>query len=218
MKISCLLLFVMFFLTSCEWIESITKSDSSSSISGTTDIPLNTVGNNFSPTVQIGGVSYPANCSATITKVEDGVASITIKSNLPTTGAALLIPAKYKDTSGKLDCTMKVKMTDKGILDYTNKDHDPFVLVKYDAKVGDKYTLEKSDGTTITREVIRKSTTDDYLWGIMLIKTIDVEQDSRIPGVRKIEYFTNHKFGLVGIRFYMEDGTNSQVNLYPTSY
>jgi hypothetical protein len=128
------------------------------------------------------------------------------------------IKSKYKDSSGNLDCEGTFKITDKGILDYNNADHEPFVLVKFDAKVGDKYTFEKSDGTVITREVVRKSTDDDWLWNGMLIKTIDVEQDSRIPGVEKIVYFTNHKFGVVAVRVVLEDGTNSQANFYPSAY
>lgn len=217
MKKTYFLIVAVFLLTSCDLIESVINPDDSSSIKGTTDIPINTVGNTFATSVQIGSSYFAANSSVTITDLEDGIASIHIVSSLPGSVASI-IPSKYKDASGKLVCDLDVKMTDKGILDYTNKDHEPFVLVKYDAEVGDVYKLKKSDGTTITREVVRKSTDDDYFWGGMIIKTIDVEQDSRIPGVGKIEYFTNHKFGLVGIRFYMEDGTTSQVSLYPSTY
>lgn len=217
MKTSFLLLCVLLILTSCDWIESIINPNDSSSIGGTTSIPINTVGTTFSSSVVLNGVYFNSNSSATITKIEDGVDVIHVVSNIPSTIAAQ-VPAKYKDASGKLVYDLKVKMTDKGILDYQNMDHEPFVLVKYDAKVGDKYTLDKSNGTTITREVVRKSTTDDYYWGGMLIKTIDVEQDSRIPGVEKMEYFTNHKFGLVGIKVYMEDGTTTQIGLSPSTY
>jgi hypothetical protein len=212
-----LLLLAMVAISSCELIDTIINKDSSSSISGTTSIPINTVGNTFATSVMVGSTYFNANATVTITSIADGVDKIHVVSNIPSTLAAQ-VPAKYKDSSGKLVYDLKVKMTDKGILDYQNMDHEPFVLVKYDAKVGDKYTLEKSNGTTITREVVRKSTDDDYYWGGMLIKTTDVEQDSRIPGVKKIEYFTNHKFGLVGIRVYMEDGTSSQVGVSPSTY
>ena len=213
------LLVVLFFLvlTSCDWFDSANKADDSGTIGGSSSISVNTVGNTFLNSVQINGISFAANSSITVTKVENGVATIGVKSKLPANNALVnLIAAKYKDASGNLDCTGKVKMTDEGILDYTNKDEAPFVLVKYDAKVGDKYVLEKSDGSKITREVVRKSTADDYYWGGMMIKTIDVEQDSRIPGIKKIVYFTNHKFGLVGVRLYMEDGTTSQLYLSST--
>lgn len=213
MKTTLLLVFVMFVMTSCDWLDFGKKSEDSSSIGGSSSIPANTVGNTFSPAVKIGGVSYPGNSSATITKIEGGIATINVKSKLPA-NVTQIIGTGAKDASGNLNYDLKVKMTDEGILDYTNKDHDPFVLVRYDASVGDKYTLEKSDGVTITRKVISKSTTDDYFWSGMLIKTINVEQDSRIPGIKKIEFIANHKFGLVGIRFYMEDGTTSQIDLF----
>jgi len=45
-----------------------------------------------------------------------------------------------------------------------------------------------------------------------------VEQDSRIPGVVKLIYYTNHKFGIVAVRAVLEDGTQSQVDLYPSAY
>lgn len=212
MKTTFLLVALVLLLTSCDWFDFGNKSNDSSSIGGSTNIPVNTVGNTFSSSVQINGTQYPANASISVSNLESGVATISIKAILPPNLPAL-IEAKYKDALGNLDCEGKVKMTDEGILDYTNKDQAPFVLVKYDAKVGDKYVLEKSDGTKITREVVRKSTDDDYYWGGMLIKTIDVEQDSRIPGMEKIAYFTNHKFGLVGVRLYMEDGTTSQISL-----
>jgi len=37
------------------------------------------------------------------------------------------------------------------------------VLVKYDSKVGDSYSMEGSDKK---REVVSKSTTDDYPYGL----------------------------------------------------
>ena len=202
-------------LTSCTKLNIGNKA--SSSIGGTTNIPINTVGNTFSNSVVVGYSSYQGTIS--ITNVTDGVATVQFRATIPSNIPILQgIKPKYKDSSGKLVCEGKFKMTDAGILDYNNKDHDPFVLVKYDAKVGDKYTLEKSDGTTIVREVVRKSTTDDYFWNGLMIKTIDVEQSSNISGVEKIIYFTNHKFGLVAVRVEMEDGSKPQLNLVPNTY
>ena len=218
MKPVSLLVVVVFFLTSCDWFDFGKKSTDSSSLGGSTDIAINTVGNTFSNSVFVGGTLYSGSIS--ITDVTDGVATVKFATKLPTSIPALAqIKPKYKDASGtNLVCEGKFKMTDEGILDYNNKDHKPFVLVRYDASVGDKYTLEKSDGTTIVREVVRKSTTDDFSWGGMLIKTIDVEQSSNIPGVSKIVYFSNHKFGLVAVKVYMEDGSSPQLSLSPAKY
>jgi len=220
MKTTLLFIAVMFAFTSCNWFDSDDKSDDSGTLGGSTEIPANTVGNTYSSSVRIGNSSFASNSSIAITKIDaNGVATVNIKAKLPSTiPAAQLIDAKFKDANGDLNYDMKVKMTDEGLLDYTNIDHKPFVLVRYDAKVGDKYTLELSDGTTIVREVVRKSTTDDYMWGFLMIKTIDVVQDCNVPGIDKIEYITNHKFNIVGVRFYAEDGTVMQIDLSSLNY
>jgi hypothetical protein len=215
MKSTFLLFAFALVLTSCKKQDS--DDNSSSSISGSTSIPINVVGNTFSNSVVVGAASYQGTIS--ITKVTDGVATVQFKSAIPSNIPILQgIKAKYKDASGNLVCEGKFKMTDAGILDYNNKDHKPFVLVKYDAKVGDKYTLEKSDGTKIVRQVVRVSTADDYYWNGLIIKTVDVEQSSNIPGVKKITYFSNHKFGLVAVRVEMEDGSKPQLSLVPKTY
>jgi hypothetical protein len=212
-----LLLFFLLVLSSCSWFDSEDKSNDSGSISGSTNIAINTVGNTFTNSVRVGFSSYSG--SIAITSVTDGVATVKFQGKIPTNYPILSgIKAKYKDASGNLVCEGKFKMTDEGILDYNNKDHKPFALVKYDAKVGDKYTLVKSDGSTIVREVVRVSTADDYYWNGMTIKTVDVEQSSNIPGVKKITYFTNHKFGMVAVRVTMEDGTTPQLDLVPQKY
>jgi hypothetical protein len=217
MKTNLIYVIALFFLASCDLLGIGNKSDDSSSIGGTTDIPINTVGNTFANSLNIGAASLQG--SIAITSVTAGEATINIKFPIPPDIANLqIIKPKYQDANGNLDIDARFKMTDKGILDYNNKDHEPLVLVKYDAKVGDKYTLKKSDGLTITREVVRKSTDDDFYWGGMLIKTIDVEQSSNIPGVSCITYITNHKFGLVAVQIEMEDGSFFQLNLIPSYY
>lgn len=216
MKTNALLIVVLLFTMSCDLLKS--DSEDSDSIGGSTDIPINTVGTTFANNVSTGTASYSGSIS--ITNVSsDGVATVKFQAPVPTNIPILQgIKPKYKDASGKLVCEGKFKMTDEGILDYNNKDHKPFVLVKYDGKVGDKYTLEKSDGSTIVREVVRKSTSDDFYWNGMIIKTIDVEQSSNIPGVNHITYFCNHKFGVVAVRVDMEDGTKPQLNVVPSKY
>jgi hypothetical protein len=216
MKTNFFLLAMIVLLSSCDLLKSDDKG-SSDSISGSSAIPINTVGNTFANTVKVGTTSYSG--SIVITSVTDGVAMVKFTGKIPTNITALTqIKSKYKDASGNLNVDGKFKMTDGGILDYNNSAHDPFVLVKYDAKVGDKYTLTKSDGTTITRTVVSVSSTDDFPWGGMYIKTINVEQTSKIPGVTKILYFTNHKFGLVAVKLYMEDGSTPQLTITPSQY
>ena len=81
-------------------------------------------------------------------------------------------------------------------------------------KILDKYIIKKSDGTFITREVIQRSEKDDYPYGFYDIKVITVEQDSRIPGVSKILYRVNHKFGIVNVEFKMEDGSTNNSYIF----
>ncbi len=187
---------------------------SSTDVGGDTNLTMNTVGTKVSTNIPIGGTAYPA--SAVVTSNVNGVISLDVKATLPKTNALTnLIPASMKDASGNLNATMKYKNTSEGILDYTNKDGKPFVIVNYSSIVGDKYTFTKSDGTTITRTVTAVTTVDDYpvMGGSMLIKTMTVSQDSRIPGVNRIEYITNHKYALVAIVFYMNDGTSTKITL-----
>jgi hypothetical protein len=217
MKTTYLLLALTFLFTSCNWFDSENKADDSTTLGGSTSIPINTVGNTFTNSVRVGTSTYSGSIS--ITKLENGVATVKVVGKIPS-GYPILdkIKSKYKDTAGNLVYEGKFKMTDEGILDYNNANGDPFVLIKYDANVGDKYTHKKSDGTTVVREVVRKSTTDDYYWGGMLIKTIDVDVKVNVPGVSKITYFSNHKFGLVAVRVTMEDGSAPQLSLAPTKY
>ena len=91
-------------------------------------------------------------------------------------------------------------------------------MVKYDGKVGDTYKLKKSDGNTITRTITQKSTDDDFEYGFYYIKTITVEQDSRIPGISKIVYKFNHKFGLVYLEFVADDNSKAGTLVYPQNY
>jgi hypothetical protein len=215
-----LLLFsVLLLLVSSCCLFDFNKGSGSNTLTGSSEIAINTVGNDFKPSIRIGNSYLNTKSSITIKSVENGIATVNFKTELPKDEPLLEgIKPKYKDANGNLDCVGTYKFTDEGIMDYNNPGHEPFVLVKYDGKVGDKYTLEKDDGTVITREIVRKSTEDDFYWGGMIIKTTDVEQDSRIPGIEKLVYYTNHKFGLVAVQAVMEDGSSNWLNLNPTNY
>jgi hypothetical protein len=118
--------------------------------------------------------------------------------------------------------TVEGKITDKGIYDYVYSNGDtkkPFTLVKFDAEVGDKWTF-KVGNQTVTREVVRKSTTDDTYYGFYLVKTIDVEEtiptgtvvNGSTVQVKKILWKFNHKFGFVAATITKTD--NSVVESY----
>jgi hypothetical protein len=220
-KLIYLTLAMVFILASCK------KSDSTSTpgpneLSGDNNVAFNTVGNTFTPSIIIGGTLINIDPTIMITQTTNGVATIQLKADLTQVPELAqinnLIPAIYKDSQGKVNTNISWKALSDGMLDYTNKDKAPFMLCKYDCNVGDKYTLTKSDGTTITRTVTQKSTDDDFYYGGMLIKTITIEQDSRMTGIKKIVYRVNHKFGLVYIQAVAEDGSSVGGYLFPSTY
>lgn len=105
--------------------------------------------------------------------------------------------------------TIKVegKITEKGIYDYVYSNGDkkkPFTLVRFDAKVGDKWEY-KIGNQTVVRKVVHKSTEDDTFYGFLLIKTIDVEEtipagvkiNGEVAQASKILWRFNHKFGFI---------------------
>lgn len=111
----------------------------------------------------------------------------------------------------KVTVILKGKVTTEGIQEFMTSGGDeskPFTIVKYNANVGDKYQFTNKDGKTITREVVAKSTTDDFSWGGMYIKVIQVEevQLDDDPISQKITYYGNHKFGLVCIKVDLRNG------------
>ena len=198
------------------------SKEDDSTLNGSTDIPVSKSGNTFSTYISANGQSSGASGSASVTKNDAGVATVHVTANIKNapglTFIKNLIPAKYLDAQGNVILDGKVKATDEGMLDYSNADGKPFVMVRYDCSVGDTYKLTKADGKIITRTVTQKSTTDDFSYGLMLIKTITVEQDSRIPGIKKIIYKFNHKFGIVYVEAVASDGTKAGMLVYPQNY
>jgi len=196
--------------------------DGGNTIGGDPNVPLSQVGNQIDVgTLVVGTGSFDLADQMIVTQNVSGVATYHINATIPNSpkvqALLALIPATYKDATGKVNVDLKMKVTTEGMQDYFNKDGAAFTLVKYDAKVGDVYTLTKSDGTKITRTVTQVSTTDDFYYSGLLIKTITVEQDSRIPGVSKIVMKINHKFGIVYAELQMEDGSKIYSYLYSTN-
>ncbi len=125
----------------------------------------------------------------------------------------------------KLDFSIKSKVTSEGLQDFTHSEGDeskPFTLVKYNANVGDKYEFTDKDGNHFVREVTYRSTTDDYPIGFWFIKVIKVEETITEGPLKdiagKITYYTNHKFGLVGIEWTRpSDGKVLKIVVYPSN-
>ena len=214
--ISGLLLTAMLILstvfTSC-------KKDSDTDVGGKQS-PIGEVGNEFSIS-QIQGIE---NVTATVTSLKKDISTISVSGRLVDENLkelAALIPSfqfgSYDPVTGEFTGSLKLKITKEGIVDYLNVAENPFVLGKYDAKVGDTYTYKSTSGSTFTRTVTNVSQEDDFPYEGMFIKTITVEEPGRSRAISKIVYELNHKFGLVHANIFMPDGTIIAIYLHSTN-
>jgi hypothetical protein len=177
---------------------------------GGSQSPIGAVDNNFG----ISDVTGISNANAKVTKLDKDVSTITYTCTVDNANWLSLAPyIPGTVVNGKnVTSTGKVILTSEGIMNVY--DEGNLILVKYDAKVGDSWSLKRGS-KTITRTVSKKSETDDYSWGWLLIKTITVEETGRdVPGVTKVVYETNHRFGLVGVTVFFEDGTSKKVGIF----
>jgi len=199
-------------LTSCE------KYLGGSSLGGSLS-PIGKVGTTFSSSgMQIAGVS---NFEATVTEVKDDISSFTgsatvtneaLKSALANIPELTIVGNQVTGTDVKLKITSEGVESISGLV--------PGIIIKNGAKVGDTYKTESNT----TRTVTSVSTEDEYPYGFMLIKVTKIEEDvnllnfkTSIPGVKKINYWYNHKFGLVAIEFVFDDGSSAKFPLYSSA-
>ncbi len=216
-----MILILSAFISSCGTND---PQDDANNLGGDPKIPLGQVGNTGYTVVEING-DYTRLEGIEITKNDNGVATIHVSTDISKISSlanvadvvSTIYPA-FIDDNGKIDADLQYKITSEGIQDFNNIDHKAHTLVKYDANVGDSYSLKLSNGETITRKVVAKSDKDDFQWGMLYIKTITVEQNAIAPGVKKYIFRANHKFGLVFVEAIMEDGTSAGMYIYPSNY
>ncbi len=202
MKNKYLLLILIGFsliLTSCG------KYLNSGSLTGTPS-PMADVGTTFSAYVSgIDGVNY---IEASVVTSKSGVATIN--------GTAVVTNSKFKSVlANHPDLTisgdnvtatgLQFKGTVNGIESIEGL--EPGVLVNYNSNVGDTY---KITGKSTVRTVTSKSTTDDYFYNWMDIKVEKVEEPFNSLGIKQINYWANHKYGLVAIEFVFDDGSSAK--------
>lgn len=203
-------------LLSCFSCEKLLKKDDPTELTGDTS-PMAEAGVKVeSSSAPIAGVS---NFTATIKTLKDGVSSYTASATV-TNSLLKNMVANFPGVTivgNTVSITnMEMQQTTGGIKCLTGPGAG--IIVKYDSEVGDTYPI----GTTgSVRTVISKTGLDDYAYGFMLIKTIQVES---IPndlkstaGISKITYIANHKFGLVGVNVAFDDGTSSKFPVYSSS-
>lgn len=213
-----LLVFLPFFFISCDKDDN--DSNDPNTINGESNIGINTVGNTFGASVKIGNDYYSVGDSIYIVSNNNGMITLKVKADLTQIPALSTIndaiPSSYKDQNGKVDVNLTFKSTSEGIQDYGffNKSGKYHTIAKYDAAVGDTYPLKKDDGTEIVRTVTERTDENDFPYGIFNIKTIKVEEDPKIPGIKNITYRVNHKYGLVWFQIEMEDGSKASSYFY----
>lgn len=201
-----LLACTFFFILSCDLTDSDDLGGSQSEMGET--------GNTFSTSSSLPGAS---NASATITELNNGVSTLTYSVSVTNNSYLSLIQSlSGPSVSGNtVTGEGKYRFTSEGI--EAVYDDGTLTLVDYGAKVGDVYTCTHGNAN-IKREVTEVATEDDFFWGGMMIKTIEVEETGRgIPGVSKIVYRYNHKFGLVNAKAFFEDGTSAGTLVYSDS-
>lgn len=196
---------------------------SSSGPLGGSSTAMSQVGNTFTihPMGSMPGVS---NISAEITELEDGISNIEFSVEIDDENLENLIEfavSKYPSTlsfeDGVFTGNMNARITDKGMSIIFEEGE--LIGVKYDAKVGDTYTLNMN-GDLITNEVISRSTEDDFWWmGGAIIKVIEVESSGfDVPGLDKVKMYYNHKFGLVGVDFKFIGGTSQSADVVSSAF
>lgn len=218
-----LVLSLSFSLFSCKEIEDLfNKKEDPNTLGGDANTPISAVGNTFSTSMQFGNQYPNVPSNITITKKENDIA--TVHSEFDLSGSPELL-AKFKqsipqyiDSDGKLKVDLQYKITSEGIQDFNNKDKKALTICKYSDGVGATYEITRSDGNKLTRKITEKTGQDDFSYNMMLIKTSKIEQETRIPGIRKLVYRTNHKFGLVYVQAVFEDGTSANLYVYPKNY
>lgn len=175
-------------------------------------LSLAELGNTFRLYTAVPGVNVS---EATVSDVSGGISTTTL--NVTVTDENLLawkdsFPYLKTVNGNTAQIEIPGRVTTEGIQSYSNGEY--FTVVKFDAAVGDKYK-GKINGKSVVREVISKSSTDDYSYGFFDIKVYKIEERGLgLPGLQKINYFANHKFGLVGIEAVFEDGSTKVVSVF----
>lgn len=168
-----------------------------------------------SSSAEIAGVS---NFSAEITELKEGVSTYTASAKVTNTMLKNMVSnfPGVKISGDDVTITgMKVQQTKEGIKSLTGPGAG--ILVKYDSEVGDTYPIGK---TGLERKVVSKTGVDDYPYGFMLIKTIQVEMAPlglKSGGVEKFTFIANHRFGLVGVKVDFDDDTNVKFPVYSSA-
>lgn len=201
---------IFFFLLSAFLI--MTSCNKSKEKLGGAPSPIGEVGVTFE--TSFGTVAGVSNAEASVTSLENGVSSISGSATVTNSTIKNILSNHPEATIDGNNVTLEgveFRITTEGIEAVYGL--EPGIIVKYDSNVGDKYNI----GGGVTREVISKSTDNDYFWGGMNIKVIQVEENTNKFGTKKIYYWANHRFGLVGIEFQFDDNSTAKFPIYASA-
>ncbi|HQG77815.1 MAG TPA: hypothetical protein PLS58_10010 [Bacteroidales bacterium] len=202
-KISLLVLSLLIIIASC--------SKTGEKLGGSPS-PIGEEGVTFS--TSSGTIAGVSNVSASVTELKGGVSSISgsaVVTNPVIKNILSNHPEAQINGNNVTVTDVEFRITTEGVESVYGL--QPGIIVKYDAKVGDKYKV----GDGITREVVARSTDNDYFWGGMLIKVIQVEENTNKFGVKKITYWANHRFGLVGMEFQFDDNSTAKFPIFASA-
>lgn len=174
--------------------------------------PIGEAGVTFS--TNYGTIAGVSNVAATVATLNNGVSSINGTATVTNATIKNILSNHPEATIDGNNVTLtgvEFKMTTEGVEAVYGL--QPGIIVKYDSNVGDTYSLD--DG--VTRTVTAKSTDNDFYWGGMLIKIVQVEENLNKFGVKKILYWANHRFGLVAIEFQFDDNSTATFPIYASA-
>ncbi|SHJ35856.1 hypothetical protein SAMN05444280_11758 [Tangfeifania diversioriginum] len=167
--------------------------------------PMGEVNTSYGITALPNGVT---DADAVVTARNGEVSTITYSATITNPAVLEMISAMPDVTvsGNRASVSRDYRITTKGFQSVYEEGN--LTIMDYDAKEGDTYSL-KHNGKKLERKVSKVSKEDVYEWGFFLIKTIHVQETGRgIPGVSKIEFIGIHKWGMVGLKVYFEDGTD----------
>ena len=170
--------------------------------------------------IEFGSIQGVNNVQMFVSELKEGVSTFSCSGTATNSAYIDLLemvptdrfPGSFSVSGNTVEAQVKAKVTNEGAQVVFN-DGTKLTLVNYDASVGDKYTA-KVGNTTLVNEVVEKSTEDDFYWGGMYIKVIKVRYKSNSPGVTHVDHIYNHKFGLVGLDIYFEDGSVKYISAF----
>lgn len=201
-------LLMLFVFSSCGLLDG-NDDDSGTSPLGGDPSPMGAVGHEF-------GVVTPNGVDDELVEVTDysnGISTVRYAATISNPVLMDMVKAMPDVTvnGNQASVSRRYRITTKGF--QSVYDEGNLTLMNYDAKEGDTYSMKKN-GSTLERRVTEVSKEDKYQWGFMFIKTVHVEETGRnIPGVSKIEFVGNHRFGMVGVKLYFEDGSTQNLTI-----